>query len=160
VGMANFAPILNTRGCIYSNSQAIVLRSTYHVFDLYVNYLGDTVVDLWHEEPFPLMNVTNRQGHPVNVESVDLLATTWSDKPGISIAAINKHPEESQTIKLAALSTSARHVVLYGISGQTPDSYNDIGKNDVAIYEEHYNIEQNSVQIEMKPHSVNIIQIL
>lgn len=49
VGMANFAPILNTRGCIYSDKEGIVLRSTYHVFALYVNYMGDTVVDLWAE---------------------------------------------------------------------------------------------------------------
>ena len=33
VGMANFAPILNTRGCIYSYKDGLVLRSTYHVFD-------------------------------------------------------------------------------------------------------------------------------
>lgn len=40
VGMANFAPILNTRGCIYSYKDGVVLRSTYHVFDLYVNHMG------------------------------------------------------------------------------------------------------------------------
>ena len=39
-GMANFALIVNTRGCIYTYPDGIVLRSTYHVFDLYVNYLG------------------------------------------------------------------------------------------------------------------------
>ena len=35
VGMANFAPIVNTRGCIFTYPEGIVLRSTYHVFDLY-----------------------------------------------------------------------------------------------------------------------------
>lgn len=49
VGMANFAPILNTRGCIYSYKDGLVLRSTYHVFDLYVNRLGDIVLDGWEE---------------------------------------------------------------------------------------------------------------
>ena len=49
VGMANFAPILNTRGCIYSYKDGVVLRSTYHVFDLYVNHMGDTVLDSWEE---------------------------------------------------------------------------------------------------------------
>lgn len=47
VGMA---PIINTRGCIFTTEKEIVLRSTYHVFDLYVNYLGDTVLDSWCEE--------------------------------------------------------------------------------------------------------------
>ncbi len=37
VGMACFAPIVNTRGCIFTHPEGIVLRSTYHVFELYVN---------------------------------------------------------------------------------------------------------------------------
>lgn len=45
VGMANFAPIVNTRGCIYTYPEGIVLRGTYYVFDLYVNKLGDIVLD-------------------------------------------------------------------------------------------------------------------
>ncbi|MFV0400768.1 MAG: alpha-L-arabinofuranosidase C-terminal domain-containing protein [Oscillospiraceae bacterium] len=40
VEMANFAPIVNTRGCIFTHEKGIVLRSTYHVFDLFVNVLG------------------------------------------------------------------------------------------------------------------------
>lgn len=31
VGMANFAPVINTRGCIYTYQKGIVLRSTYYV---------------------------------------------------------------------------------------------------------------------------------
>lgn len=58
VGMANFAPILNTRGCIYSYKDGIVLRSTYHVFDLYVNYMGDLVLDDWQEGEHPKLTVT------------------------------------------------------------------------------------------------------
>ncbi len=64
VGMANFAPILNTRGCIYSYDKGIVLRSTYHVFDLYVNYLGDTVVDIWSDNEMPTMDVNYKWGAP------------------------------------------------------------------------------------------------
>jgi phosphoglycerate kinase len=37
IGMANYAPVVNTRGIIYTHKEGIVLRSTYHVFDLYVN---------------------------------------------------------------------------------------------------------------------------
>ncbi|WP_206662949.1 alpha-L-arabinofuranosidase C-terminal domain-containing protein [Anaerobacillus alkaliphilus] len=84
VGMDNFAPILNTRGCIYSHSEGIVLRSTYHVFDLYVNYLGDTIIDVWSEE-LPTMKVTHKHGAEVEIENLDILATKWSDKPGIGL---------------------------------------------------------------------------
>ncbi len=71
VGMANFAPILNTRGCIYSNKEGIVLRSTYHVFDLYVNYMGDTVVDLWAES-LSEMTVTGKDGKTHTVGTLDM----------------------------------------------------------------------------------------
>ena len=95
VGMANFAPILNTRGCIYSYPEGIVLRSTYHVFDLYVNYLGDTVVDLWTPDSVPGMHVTGKNGQETDVETLDLLATTWSDRAGTALAVVNKHPSDS-----------------------------------------------------------------
>jgi alpha-N-arabinofuranosidase len=34
IGMANFAPVVNTRGCIFTYRDGIVLRPTWHVFDL------------------------------------------------------------------------------------------------------------------------------
>lgn len=37
IGMANFAPTVNTRGMIHTYDDGIVLRSTCHVFDAYVN---------------------------------------------------------------------------------------------------------------------------
>lgn len=43
VGMANFAPVVNTRGAIYTNPDGIVLRPTYHVFDLYAKKRGITL---------------------------------------------------------------------------------------------------------------------
>lgn len=49
VGMAGFAPTVNTRGCIYTYDKGIVLRSTYYVFDLYVHYLGDIVLNTWEK---------------------------------------------------------------------------------------------------------------
>ena len=70
VGMANFAPILNTRGCIYSNASGIVLRSTYYVFDLYVNYMGDIVIDTWEEGEVPQMSVTHKNGMSVNIKTL------------------------------------------------------------------------------------------
>jgi alpha-L-arabinofuranosidase len=158
VGMANFAPILNTRGCIYSYSEGIVLRSTYHVFDLYVNYLGDTIIDSWSEE-LPTMKVTHKHGKEMELETLDILATKWSDKPGIAVSVINKHPLDSQKINLS-LPYNGHKVTLYGISGETPDSYNDVDKDEVTIFKEELGDFNSNMEIELKPHSVNIIQII
>ena len=94
VGMANFAPVVNTRGCIYTCPEGIVLRSTYHVFDLYVNYLGDIVLDTWSKET-PSMKVKAKDGRELSVDALDIVATKWSDRPGLAIAAVNKEPEET-----------------------------------------------------------------
>ena len=43
--MANFAPIVNISGCIFTHRDGLVLRGSYHVFGLYVNYLGEEILD-------------------------------------------------------------------------------------------------------------------
>ena len=50
VGMANFAPIVNTRGCIFTWKDGIVLRSTYHVFDLYKDHQDATLLGTFTQE--------------------------------------------------------------------------------------------------------------
>ena len=159
VGMANFAPILNTRGCIYSYDKGIVLRSTYHVFDLYVNYLGDTVIDLWAQNKIPTMNVRSKSGDEISVDVLDLLATKWSDREGISLAAVNKHAFESQSIILDYEVDDAE-IIMYSISGKGTDSYNDIDRNEVGIEVTKPGKYSREMQVELAPHSVNVIQII
>ena len=159
VGMANFAPILNTRGCIYSHKDGIVLRSTYHVFDLYVNYLGDTVVDLWTKEAVPMMQVKSKAGKETDVEVLDLLVTKWSDRPGLALAVVNKHSTDSMQIELAFDYKEAK-VINYYLCGKSVDSYNDVDKTEVKIEEEHLGMFYEGMELTIRPHSVNIVQIL
>ncbi|MCM1121016.1 MAG: alpha-N-arabinofuranosidase [Eubacterium sp.] len=159
VGMANFAPILNTRGCIYSYDKGIVLRSTYHVFDLYVNYLGDTVLDLWAQDGIPTMNVNSKSSEQVSVEELDLLATKWSDREGIALAAVNKHASESRNIVLEYESDNAK-VTLYRITGTSTDSYNDRDRDEVRIEERSLGAFTQGMKVELPPHSVSVIQIV
>ena len=157
VGMANFAPILNTRGCIYSYDKGIVLRSTYHVFDLYVNHLGDTVVDLWPQTALPTMTVMHKQGHSVTIDSLDLLATTYSDKPGMAVAAVNKDPDKACAITLPL--TGSAQVILHTVNGESKDSYNDVGLNGVTTTRTELGVREGSVEITLAPHSVNLIEL-
>jgi len=158
VGMANFAPTLNTRGCIYSHDKGIVLRSTYHVFDLYVNHLGDTVVDLWPQEKLPEMTVQHKQGHSVTIDSLDLLATTFSDKPGMAVAAVNKDPDKAQAIKLPL--NDKTQVILHTINGESKDSYNDVGHDGVRTTKAELGLHEGSIEIALEPHSVNLIELI
>jgi len=158
VGMANFAPILNTRGCIFSHDNGIVLRSTYHVFDLYVNHLGDTVVDLWTDTALPAMTVPHKQGQSVVVESLDLLATTFSDKSGMAIAAVNKDPENACIISLPL--ASGMQVILHTVNGENKDSYNDVDHDGVTITKHDLGLHKGSIDIALAPHSVNLIELI
>ena len=158
VGMANFSPIVNTRGCIFTHPDGIVLRSTYHIFDLYVNYLGDTVLDAWAEET-PKMNVTHRQGRNFDVDAVDLVVTSWSDKPGIAVAAVNKEAEKEHTITLN-FDYDGREVRVYTVAGESTESYNDIDREEVRVEEGEVMAYTKGMEITLSPHSANVIQIL
>ncbi len=158
VGMANFAPILNTRGCIYSNDSGIVLRSTYYVFELYVNYMGDVVIDTWEEEQIPQMIVTHKNGMPIKVKTLDILATKWSDKPGLAVAIINKNPTEEQYIELD-IGEQEGQAILYTLNGPSENSYNDVHNRQVEITKRDLGQITNKLSFKLPPHSVNVLQV-
>ena len=156
VGMANFAPILNTRGCIYSYDGGIVLRSTYHVFDLYVNWLGDTVIDLW-SEPSPLMTVPHKLGGERTVACLDLVATTFSGRETIAISAVNKDPDHPHSISIPLARPSM--LTLLTLNGDSKDAYNDVGHTGVQVIRQDIGPCSCSAEIELPPHSVSILRI-
>lgn len=157
VGMANFAPILNTRGCIFTTEKAMVLRSTYYVFDLYVNYLGDTVLDSWWEE-MPGLSVNRKDGEPVRVDTLDLLGTKWTDREGYALALVNKHPEEAQTITISMPEARGK-AVLFTLNGPSRDSYNDVDRQEIQIQKHVLGMYQENSTVTLPPHSVNVLQI-
>ena len=159
VKMANFAPILNTRGAIMSHRDGIVLRSTYHVFDLYVNRLGDAMIDLWHPEPAPVWRVRGKDGAEKTVETLDLLATKRSDGKGIALSAVNKHAEKAAEIALS-LPEEGQRVRIFTLNGPDKDSYNDIGRDEVGIAETDLGPYQKGMRIALPPHSVSIVEII
>lgn len=166
VGMANYAPIINTRGCIYTCPDGMVLRSTYFVFYLYVNYLGDIVLDTWSEDA-AAMEVKNKHGERVSVDSVDILATGFSEGKGLALAAINKEADEVRRITLSipydekdvTMSYLGSKVSMYSLSGSSTESYNDVGHMEVKIEERDLGHFYADMVIDLKPHSVNIIRI-
>ena len=158
VGMANFAPVLNTRGCIFSDGSGIVLRSTYHVFDLYVNYMGDIVIDTWEENEIPKMEVLHKNGMSVNVNVLDIIATRWSDREGIAVAIVNKHRTEKQYIELD-IGDREGQAVLFTLNGPSEDSYNDVNNQQVGITKHNLGQAKNKLLLEISPHSVNVLQI-
>ena len=158
VGMANYAPVVNTRGLIFTHPEGIVLRSTYHVFDLFVNYMGDVAVDGFAEDP-PVMNALNRKtGETAMVDALDIVATRWSDRDGIAISAVNKDPASVHTLVLEPAYAGHR-VRIFTVNGPSPDAFNDIGREEISLCAGEPLVYEEGMELRLAPHSVNVIQL-
>ncbi len=158
VGMANFAPVVNTRGAIFTHEGGIVLRPTYHVFDLYANLLGEEVLTAWMEDA-PIWRVTDKWGRPVEVEAVDLVATRRADGAAV-VVAVNKHSTEKQSVTLGI--AGVRHVKVTTLQGGSPDDYNDVGRSSVVPEDNSdavLSVGEDEVIVMLPPHSVNVIEL-
>ena len=142
VGMAAFAPIVNTRGCIFTYDKGIVLRPTYHVFDLYTNRMGDEVLDSWSPDPD---------------SSLDAVATSFSNENRYAIAVVNRSPDENKRIAIDLDVEGCAKMAW--ISGSSPDSFNDIGREEVRIEERDFGRFERGMEFDLEPHSVSIVEI-
>jgi len=141
----------------YTYAEGIVLRTTYHVFDLYVNRMGDRVIDM-QVSGLPKMDTYDGLKGPVQVDQVDTVATVSSVTGALCISCVNKHPIEMTeiSIRLNRLPESASMTTL---SGDSTDDYNDICNDNVKPYDNSSMIivRDGSVTATLPPHSVNII---
>jgi alpha-N-arabinofuranosidase len=158
VGMANFAPTVNTRGAIYAHKDGIVLRSTYFVFELYTRLMGELVIDAWTSENSTFEAVA-KNGDKVNVPSLDIVATKSSGNNDLRISIVNRHPEETVPVNLSVEDLSQYSTAkLYGITAPTKDSYNDVEQpNQVRVAEEEIWLKNKDLVLNIAPHSVHVL---
>ncbi len=145
IGMAGFSPTVNTRGMIFTHDDGIVLRSTYHVFDLYTNNLESDQADLWSDEKLP--------------KSLDLAATVSSDGGRLAIAAVNTDAENPCSFRIDTGDTSYRSCRILTVNGPSKDSYNDIGRDEIGISETFSGEYSRGMSVELPAHSVNVIML-
>lgn len=158
VGMANFAPIVNTRGALYVHKDGIVKRTTYHVFDLYVNQMGDTVLDGWATDADTFECTAKDRKTVERVQCLDVLPTKDSKTGRISIGVVNRHPTEPKDLILPGLSGN---VVTYSLMGDAPDAYNDVGIVRAEINMNTLKVHKlgDDLVVTVPPHSVNVLKI-
>ncbi|HML74023.1 MAG TPA: alpha-L-arabinofuranosidase C-terminal domain-containing protein [Anaerohalosphaeraceae bacterium] len=152
VGMANIAPIVNTRGPLYVHPKGIVRRTTFHVLSMYANLLDKQVMDsavtsgmLTHGERY--------------VPLVDAIVTCDEAKQTFSVAMVNRHPSKPAdcTIELKGRSLDGQFDAVV-LSGSSPDDYNDIQHPDRVVPEsKKMMFRQNTVSL--PPHSLTIVKI-
>ena len=156
VGMANFSPAVNTRGCIFTCPDGIVLRPAYHVFELYVNYMGDTVLDC-REEGTGRLEVLGKTGGREAVTELDILPTRMTDG-ALAVAAVNKHPSEPRNLSLDP-GGPAREYRIITVNGGSKEAFNDIHVTGVRLAEGEWRPWLPGEAIRLAPHSVNVVQM-
>lgn len=162
VKMANFAPVVNTRGAIFTHENGIVKRTTYHIFDLYANDMGDTIIDLWQNDA-EAISVTDKWEKTHSIDALDVVATRHSDTGAIAIAVVNRSADDTANFTVS-LDASVKEVTNRYISGDSTEAYNDIENPDrVTIQTEdltgNWNATSGTLQCSVRPHSVNIITL-
>ena len=157
VGMANFAPTVNTRGMIYTHPDGIVLRPTYFVFELYSRFMGDQVLDTWLPESETFEAVW--RGKTVQVPSLDTLAVKDSATGSIRVSIINRHPDNVQNVTLAGLvHENGAKAVLYTVNGDGKNAFNDVDHpDDVKIMQKEISLSGMEASLTVEPHSVNVL---
>ena len=153
VGMACFSPIVNARGAIFTYEDGIVLRPQYFVFELYANLLKDKVLKQWSENVPTITGVD--KGREYTVDTVDI-AVTYGDG-SYAVAAVNKDPENEQTVDLMILEDSVTEMRLHTVNGPSTDSFNDIGRTEVGITVSEWMPFDGSICL--APHSVNVVEL-
>ncbi|MCE9544118.1 MAG: alpha-N-arabinofuranosidase, partial [Planctomycetia bacterium] len=150
--MANFAPIVNVRGAIYTHQQGIVLRPTYHVFDLMVN----------HALPIAVRTRVECGDLPVDGGKVPMIdaSLTTGPKGQYALTAVNRHDRLPVEIEIrvagAALPDTAE---LWTVTGPQPDSFNDVGHPaDVTLRHKTIRWAGGKPLVTLPPHSVSVVR--
>jgi alpha-N-arabinofuranosidase len=152
IGMANIAPIVNTRGPLYVHPKGIVKRTTFHVLAMYANLLGNHFVNskitsglLVHGNQFvPIVDA---------IVTVDGANKTWK------IALINRHPSKEVDCRVCLKNTllegSFEATVL---DGDSPEAYNDI-ENPRRVSPKKVQLTFQKNVAKLPPHSLTIVRI-
>ena len=160
VGMANFAPIINTRGCIFTYDGGLVLRGTYHVFDLFVNHMGQEVLDFWTDEE-ETMETRHKDGHIENVPILDSVLTRREDGV-LAISAINKHPEETRELSFENILGEKKELTAYrmlSVNAPSTESYNDVDHEEIKLTKGEWLPYTEGMSFTIPAHSVNVIEL-
>jgi len=151
VGMANIAPIVNTRGPLYVHPEGVVKRTTFHTLAMYANALQSRVgkVDVQAGRLY-------RGDRSVSV--IDAIATVDEAARHWSLALVNRHPSKEVvcTIKFQDARLNGEYAATI-LAGDSPDAYNDVERPSRVVPIETRLLFEKGV-VKLAPHSLTIVR--
>jgi len=152
VGMANIAPLVNTRGPLFVHPQGIVKRTHFHAMALYANALEPRVgkLDIAADD----LTQGNR-----SVPVADAIATVDDAGQHWAIALVNRHPDLAVacTVKLQDVPVDGTYEALV-LAGDSPDAYNDI-EHPNRVVPQNTKLTFAKGVVPLPPHSLAIIKV-
>lgn len=151
VKMANFSPVVNTRGILSVHPGGIVKRTTWHVFRMYANLLEAKISPVAVDCPALSDGETS-------VPVLDAVLSVSADGSRRVLAVVNKHPDEEQTLDLGPLAPQGASVEAVVLSGETPDDFNDEA-NPGRVAPREMDLELDGAAVKLPAHSLAFIYL-
>ncbi len=149
VGMANIAPIVNTRGPLFVHPKGIVRRTTFHTLAMYANELEERVV-----LPDGDSGIIGRKN-----DRLDTVVTTDASGKRWAVAVVNR--DESQTvsckIKLGERSPDGMFDATI-LAGDSPEAFNDVERPN-RVVPKKTQLKFIDGVVDLPPHSLTIMKI-
>ncbi|MBQ2300688.1 MAG: hypothetical protein II279_04315, partial [Bacteroidaceae bacterium] len=151
VDIACFSPIVNTRGAIFVHPEGILKRTTFHVFDMYVNMLEDYVQPIdWNTE-----RLEGNKNASTGV--LDGILTVNEDGTRYALVVVNKDPKQSRKLTLPTNKKLPRRIEGKVLCGASPDDYNEIGAENRVTPEDRQFVLKDGC-VELPPHSLTVLR--
>jgi alpha-L-arabinofuranosidase len=153
VGMANIAPIVNTRGPLFVHPKGLVKRTTFHVLAMYANQLESRVAKL------DLDGGMLMHGNDF-ISVIDGVATVDQGGKKLALALVNRHPskEVACTVRMKDTLVDGTYSAIV-LTGDSPDAYNDVEHPDRVVPKKMQLTVRKGV-VTLAPHSLTILDIL
>lgn len=82
---------------------------------------------------------------------VDIAAAVRTNDDALTVSAVNKYDAREVELELPLFGRHADAVTVYTVTGDTPDSFNDIGSEQVRIHERTAVVKSDSVTVRLPP---------
>ena len=153
VGMANIAPLVNTRGPLFVHPKGIVKRTHFHAMAMYANELESRVGKL------ELDAGDLRHGNRT-IPVLDSVATVDESGKQWAVALVNRHPSKpvACNVKMKDRWLDGEYGALV-LAGDSPEAFNDIG-NPNRVTPQKTTLTFSKGAVNLPPHSLIILKVL
>jgi len=164
VQMANLAQMVNVLGMIKTNSDAVLLTPSYHVFDLFVNHTGRTRLELEIMTEHYSVNRAGNSGRLPsqlgNVPYLDGSATYDASRNTLCLALVNYHDEEPVDVTLDVSDLRVeKKATIYELSGPSVFAVNEFEAPDrVHVATKRLALSSSRSAIQLTPSSLTVLE--